>query len=156
MRTHPFQPSLRALALWALLAASAPVLAADPAAPLPAWEQLSATQREQLIAPVRERWNAEPAQRARMLNHAQRWQQMTPEQRQRAHRGMKRWEHMNPEQRGQTRALFSKMRTLEPEQRLELKAKWRAMTPEQRKAWVQANPPPPSRRGDTPARPPRD
>ena len=69
---------LRALALCLLLAVAAPALAADPAAPLPAWEQLSAAQREQLIAPMRERWNAEPAQRARMLNHAQRWKQMSP------------------------------------------------------------------------------
>lgn len=139
---------LHALALWTLLAMTAPALAVDPATSLPTWDQLSAAQREQLIAPMRERWNAEPAQRQRMLDHAQRWQQMTPEQRQRAHRGMKRWEHMSPEQRTQMRALYAKMRTLPPEQRGELKARWRTMTPEQRQQWVQDNP--------APARQPRE
>ncbi len=143
-RPHPFAP-YRA-AMLALLAAflTAPAFASDPAAPtLPAWDQLSAAQREQLIAPVRERWNAEPAQRGRMLQHAQRWQQMTPEQRQEAHHGMRRWEHLNPEQRVQMRALFERMRGLPPEQRSALKQQWKQMTPEQRRAWVQANPPKP-------------
>ena len=141
-RLHPVA-SCR-IALLALLAAlsTAPAFAADlPAAALPAWEQLSAAQREQLIAPVRERWNGEPAQRARMLQHAQRWQQLTPEQRRHARHGMKRWEHLNPAQRTQMRALYERMRSLDPEQRLALKQQWKQMTPEQQHAWVEANPP---------------
>jgi len=62
----------------------------------PAWEQLSAAERDLLTAPIRERWNSNPGERARMLEHAQRWQAMTPEQRKRAHHGMKRWSHMDP------------------------------------------------------------
>ena len=139
---------------FALMIASAPVLAADPPAapakPLPAWEQLTPAQRDALIAPVRDRWNTQPDARARMFERAQRWQQMTPEQRQRARHGMQRWESMSPEQREQTRALFAKMRTLDEPQRKELKAKWRAMSPDERRAWVQANPPP----ADMPAGPP--
>ena len=144
MRTARFHNSR--IALLAVLAtfSAAPAFASDPpAATLPAWEQLSAAQREQLIAPVRERWDAEPAQRARMLRHAQRWQQMTPEQRREARHGMRRWEHLNPEQRVQTRALFERMRGLPPGQRSALKQQWKQMTPEQRRAWVQANPPKP-------------
>lgn len=141
-----FSFSRRALlpaVLTTLLIAAVPAFAADPvvpAKPLPAWDQLTPQQRELLIAPVRERWNAQPDDRARMLERAQRWQQMTPEQRQRARHGMQRWEHMNPEQREQMRALYGKMRSLDDEQRKALKAQWRAMTPEQRRAWVQANP----------------
>ncbi len=145
----------RVLAL-ALLIASAPLFAADPPAPakpLPAWEQLTPAQRETLIAPMRERWNAQPDERTRMLERAQRWQQMTPEQRQRARHGMHRWESMTPEQREQTRALFAKMRTLDQPQRKALKAQWRAMTPEERRVWVQANPAPADM---PPGRPPRD
>ena len=96
------------------------------AAAMPAWEQLSPAQRELLVAPIRERWNANPDERARMYEHAQGWQSMTPEQRARARHGMHRWERMDPERREQMRALFEKMR---------------AMSPEQRRAWVQANPP---------------
>lgn len=138
---------IRVLAPLALVFATLPAFAADPpatptATTLPAWEQLTPAQREQLIAPIRERWNSEPDQRQRMLDRAQRWKQMTPEQRERAHRGMKRWEHMSPEQRDQTRALYAKMRALPPVEREALKARWRQMTPEQRSEWVKANPPP--------------
>ena len=134
------------LSSWLLLAclATGPAFAAAPpsTSPLPAWDQLSAAQREQLMAPVRERWNAEPAQRQRMLERAQRWQQLTPDERTRAHRGMKRWEHMSSEQRIQARALYGHMRTLAPAEREAFRAKWKAMTPEQKKTWLQAHPAP--------------
>lgn len=154
----PVSPFLRHAMAVSLLAASLPVFAADPPALLPTWEQLTPAQRETLIAPMRDRWNSQPDDRQRMLERAQRWEQMTPEQRQHARHGMQRWESMNPEQREQTRALFAKMRTLDEPQRKALKAQWRTMTPDQRREWVKANPapadmppgPPP------PGRPPRD
>lgn len=126
---------LLVLLTW-LVAAPALAQQATPARTLPAWEQLSAAERDLLIAPVRERWNAKPAERARMLERAQRWQAMTPEQRQKLHRGVQRWEHLNPEQRKQTRALFHEMRQLTPEERQQLRAKWKTMTPEQRQTWL--------------------
>jgi hypothetical protein len=133
---------LRALAPLILVLTTSSAFAADPAPPLPAWEQLTPAQREQLIAPIRERWNSEPEQRQHMLERAQRWSQMTPEQRERAHRGMKRWENLSPEQRDQMRALYGKMRTLPPAERQALKEHFRQMTPEQRRDWVKANPVP--------------
>lgn len=123
------------------LLAAMPALAAPAATPLPAWEQLTPSQRELLIRPVRERWDAEPGKRQRMLEHARRWHEMTPQQRKHARHGMQRWQHLSPEQRGQMRALYSKMKGLAPEQRRALKAQWRQMSAEQRRAWVQANPP---------------
>lgn len=140
--TLHFRLSL-ALALAALLAGTA--LAAEP--PLPDWDQLSAEQRQQLTAPIRARWDAEPEGRARMLEHAKRWETMTTAQREHARHGMARWQHMSPEQRSEARALYRKMRTLEPAERTELKEQWRVMSPQQRKAWVEANPAPP-RTGD--------
>jgi hypothetical protein len=113
---------------------------AGPAA-MPAWEQLTPAQRELLLAPLRDRWNANPAERARMYGHAQRWQQMDPAQRRSARRGMHRWEHMDPEHRRTMRALFWQMRKLDDHQRSALRERWHAMTPEQRRAWVQAHPP---------------
>jgi hypothetical protein len=156
MRTvSPLSRMTRVAAVLALLVAASPVFAADPpkdagtvpAKPLPAWEQLTPAQREQLIAPVRERWNNQPEERQRMLERAERWQEMTPEQRKQARHGMKRWEHMSPEQREQMRALYAKMRGMDETQRAALKAQFRAMTPEQRRAWVQANPAPPEKDG---------
>lgn len=141
---HPVRLACATAVALLMLVGGAPVFAADQAAtaqaPLPAWEQLTPAQREQLIAPTRERWNsASPEHRQRMFEHAHRWQSMSPEDRKRAHRGMRRWEHMSPEKREEMRALFEKMRTLPPEQRTALKKQWRAMTPEQRKAWLEQN-----------------
>jgi hypothetical protein len=121
--------------------ASPPRAAEADATPMPAWEQLTQAQRDALIAPVRARWNDNPEKRARMYEHARRWQDMSPEQRERAHRGMKRWRHMDPEQREQARALFQQMRGMSPEQRKELRDRWHKMTQEQRRQWVEHNPP---------------
>lgn len=108
---------------------------------LPAWEQLAPAQRELLIAPLRERWDANPDERARMYGHAERWRSMTPEQRARARRGLGHWEHMDPARRREMRALFEKMRAMSPEQRKALRDQWHGMTQAQRNAWVEANPP---------------
>ena len=137
----------RPFRLFALLLALAPLtVAAQPPAPaeapLPAWEQLSAEQRETLLAPVRERWNrSSPERRAQMLEHARRWQAMTPEQREHARKGMHRWHDLPPEKRHQAQALFEHSRGLPADERKALMQRWKAMTPEQRKAWVEAHPP---------------
>ncbi len=108
---------------------------------MPAWEQLSPTQRDLLVAPIRERWNSNPDARGRMFQHAQRWRQLSPEQREEAHKGQGRWETMPPDQRQTMRALFQKTRDMTPEQRRTLRQQWRAMTPEQRRAYVGQNRP---------------
>ena len=131
--------------LLALLLALAPLAAsaqANAAADLPAWDQLTAEQRELLLAPVRERWNrSEPDRRAHMLEHARRWHAMTPEQREHARHGMKRWRNLPPEKRHQARALFEHTRAMPEAERRAMIQRWKAMTPEQRKAWVEAHPP---------------
>lgn len=105
---------------------------AAPARSYPAWEQLSAAEKETLVAPIRERWNSSPGARARMMEHARRWQLMTPEQRGRAQRGMHRWHRMDPEQRAHSRVLYGDLGAMTPEQRRSLRAKWKTLTPEQR------------------------
>jgi hypothetical protein len=120
----------------------APAPVAQAAQPvLPAWDQLTPAQRELLVAPLRERWDSNPGERARMYGHAERWHSMTPEQRARARRGLGHWEHMDPARRREMRALFEKMRTMSPEQRKALRDQWHGMTQAQRSAWVEANPP---------------
>lgn len=129
--------------VFALALTTASAFAAPPSpATLPAWDQLSPAQRDLVIAPLRDRWNADPQMRTRLFEHAQRWQQLTPEQRARMRHGLGKWEHMDPQQREAMRALFHKMRNLTPEQRTSLREKWRNMTPQQRHDWIEANRPP--------------
>ena len=128
--------------LLALAPLSAFAQQAPAAAALPAWDQLSAEQRELLLGPVRDRWNrSAPEDRRDMLDHARRWQSMTPEQREHARHGMKRWRGMPPEKREEARALFEHIRPLPDAERKAMLERWKAMTPEQRKAWVEAHPP---------------
>ncbi len=77
-------------------------------ATLSSWEQLSPTQREELIGPLRERWNSQPQARARILGNARRWQQLNPDQRLRAQKGLERLEQMTPEQRRQAREAYQR------------------------------------------------
>jgi hypothetical protein len=140
----PMTPSLLGIALLAMAGVAA---AASPAAdtPLPAWEQLTPAQREQLIAPIRDRWNAEPEQRRRLLLHAQRWQTLSPDQRKRARHGVKRWQQMDPGHREQMRAVFDHLRAMPEPERAVFMRKWRAMSAEQKRAWLQAHPAPAER-----------
>lgn len=127
------------LAVAALLSA-APLASHAQAAPsaLPDWDHLTPAQRELLVAPLRDRWNADPAVRPGMLRHAERWRTLTPEQRLKARRGMQRFQRMAPAEREQARAAFDRFRQLPPEERKAMREKLRAMTPEQRRAWLQA------------------
>lgn len=104
--------------------------------PPPQWEQLSPAQREMVIAVLRDRWNDNPRDRARMLKHAERWKTMTPEQRRKAHRGMHRWASMKPEERQRMRALYDESKGMSPQEREALRQKLQAMTPEQRREWL--------------------
>ncbi len=119
-----------------LLAAGLPLAA--HAEPLPAWEQLTEQQRQHLLAPVRERWNAaSPEQRQRMYDRARRWEALSPDQRRQAREGMNRFERMSPQQREQARVLFQQMRAMTPAQRDELRARWKQMSAQQRREWVE-------------------
>lgn len=125
------------LALVMLASAPLPALALAQPQTTPAWEQLSPAQREQLTAPLRERWNSQPQARARMLRNAQRWQQLSPQQRQRAQRGLQRLQQMTPQQRQQARAVFRQLRQLPDDERRALRERLKQMTPQQRRAWMQ-------------------
>ena len=141
-------PARLAFAMFAL-AAAAQVFAGPPQGapdrpraqaantpPPPAWEQLTPAQREAIIAVLRDRWNDNPHERARMLQHAERWKAMSPEQRRSAKHGMDRWAGMKPEERQRMRALYEHARHLSPEERAALREKLKNMTPEQRRAWM--------------------
>ena len=148
------------LALPLLLSLATPALAQQSAPPPGNWERLDAAQRELLLQPVRDRWNAaDPEQRQRMLDHARRWRDMPEGERDNARIGMKRFHRLSPEQQAQMRVLFAKTRDMNRQQRREtfalfhamremtasqrqaLRDRWARMTPEQRKAWMRENAP---------------
>lgn len=140
-RNHHATRALRLL-FACLLAAYGAAHAAEPPRELPSWERLSPAQREALSTPIRERWNqAAYEQRLRWLRQAERWQHLTPEERQLARQGMRRYRNADPETREKLRDIFQHMRTLPPEERQALREKWRALSPEQRRAWMQAGGP---------------
>lgn len=137
------------LALVLLLAPAFAVAQDKPATatPLPEWDQLSSAQRNDLIAPLRDRWNSSPDERTRLYERARRWKAMPQDARQRAHHGMQRWEKMSPQQRQHAQALFHAMRDMDEGERKDFLAKWHAMTPQQRTEWVAAHPAPDRKRG---------
>lgn len=104
--------------------------------PPPQWEQLTPAQREMVIAVLRDRWNENPRERARMLKHAERWKTMTAEQRRQARQGMHRWAEMKPEERQRMRALYDESNRMSPQERESLRQKLQSMTPEQRREWL--------------------
>ena len=136
------RPAILALAL---LPAFAFGQSATVATPYPEWDRLTPAQRDALIAPLRERWNRNPDERARMVERAQRWKAMPRDQRERAGHGMQRWEHMTPEQRSEARALFHAMRGMDKDQRKAFMAQWRQKTPQQKTDWLKAHPAPEKR-----------
>src|SRR5690554_6664269 len=134
-------PTLTLPIALALALLAAPALAQSGKSPLPEWDQLEPAQREALVSTVRDRWNDAPDGRERMLHHAERWQQMTTGERERAHHGMKRWRGMSPERREEARALYQRMRGMDAEDREALRERWKGMSSEQRRAWLEQNPP---------------
>ena len=141
-RTIPsrlIRTSFLTLALWPAFAFAQ---AQPTATQYPEWDQLTPTQRDALVAPLRERWNSNPDERSRMVERAQRWKTMPRDQRDRARHGMQRWEGMSPEQRGEARALFHAMRGMAKEQRKAFLADWRMKNPQQRADWLKAHPAP--------------
>lgn len=111
---------------------------------VPAWSELTPEQQEKL-APLRERWDQMPASRRvhaleRMERRA-RWDALTPEQRDRLRHGARNFRDLPPELREKMRASMDVVRQLPEPERRELKQRWRAMDPEQRRQWLEAGGP---------------
>lgn len=109
---------------------------------LPEWDQLTREQRLILITPVRDQWNLNPRDRARMLRHAERWQSMTAEQREQAEEGRRRFEQLTPEQRTRARALYRITRNWSEDERQRFHEKWKRLSDEQQDEWLRRHSPP--------------
>lgn len=111
---------------------------------VPTWAELSPQQQER-FEPLRERWDEMPAsRRVRALERAERharWEALTPEQRERLRHGARNFRDLPPELRQKMRASMQRVHQLPEVERRELKQRWRAMDPEQRRKWLEAGGP---------------
>lgn len=111
---------------------------------VPAWSDLSPKQ-QQALAPLRESWNTLPASRRVMaLERAERrarWEAMTPEQRERMREGMRNYRDLPPPLREKMRESMRVLHALPDAERKALRARWRQLSPEQRRAWLEAGGP---------------
>ncbi|GAB2660192.1 DUF3106 domain-containing protein [Arenimonas aestuarii] len=111
---------------------------------VPTWEELSPEQRKYLGRHEAD-WDTLPAsRRVHALERAERrarWEAMPPEQRERIRKGMRNYRDMSPEQREKMRESMRVMRSLPAEQRDALARQWRALDPEQRRAWLETGGP---------------
>ena len=135
------------LVAWILLAVAG-TASAQQAAPASTaalsldWSTLTPADREALLEPIRERWDrATPEQRQRMLDRARFWSGLSPEQKRMARTGADRYRQTNQEQRGRLRAVWQNMQALPPAQREEVRKTWESLTPQQRRAWLEAGGP---------------
>jgi hypothetical protein len=111
---------------------------------VPAWKDLTPTQREQL-APMAEQWDTMPASRRvralERLERKARWEAMTPEERDRIREGARNFRDLPPELREKMRISMATMRGLPEDERKQLFALWRGMDPAQRRAWLETGGP---------------
>lgn len=111
---------------------------------VPSWNELSPEQRKHLERHEAD-WDTLPAsRRVHALERAERrarWEAMPPEQRERVRRGMRIYRDLSPAQREQMRESLRVMRGLPAEQRQALADQWRAMSPQQRRAWLETGGP---------------
>lgn len=98
----------------------------------PAWNSLTAAQK-QVLAPLQRDWSSiEPARRQKWLEVAARYPQMPQDERERLQARMSEWARMTPAQRGAARQQFQEARRVSDEER---QARWQAyqsLPPEER------------------------
>lgn len=111
---------------------------------VPSWEELSPEQRRYL-GHHKDDWDTLPAsRRVHALERAERrarWEAMPADQRERIREGMRNYRDLSPALREKARESMRLMRSLPEAQREELRKQWRSMSPEQRRAWLEAGGP---------------
>ncbi|HMB55727.1 MAG TPA: DUF3106 domain-containing protein [Arenimonas sp.] len=107
----------------------------------PAWKELNPQQQTDLGS-FAARWDRMPeARRAQILQRYERWKALPPEKRAALRQGAQNFQQMSPDQRQKLRSSLQAMRTMPPEQQRELRQQWQALTPEQRREWLDAGGP---------------
>ena len=115
-----------------------------PPADVPRWADLS-PDRQQRLERLRDRWEAmPPAKRVRVLHRLQRhdrWLAHDPAERERLRAGARNFREMPPALKATMRASFVALQRLPEAEREALQARWRALSPEARRAWLEAGGP---------------
>ncbi|KFN51073.1 DUF3106 domain-containing protein [Arenimonas composti] len=111
---------------------------------VPRWDELDA-ERQRQLEHLRETWDQLPASRRalaleRIERHA-RWRALSPEERERLREGARNFHDLSPELREKMRTSFHVVNALPAPEREHLLARWRAMDPQQRRAWLEAGGP---------------
>ena len=132
--------------LLALLLAVSPSAWATPrdvpvGVKVPAWAELNAGQRADL-ARFAEHWDQMPAsRRVQILERYERWKAMPEERREALREGAQNFQEMSPGQRQKMRLSLQTVRTLPPPEQRALRQRWQSMSPQQRRAWLDAGGP---------------
>ena len=133
---------------------SAPAANDAPRQPI-AWSSLSSAQ-QRMLAPLQGQWDRmKPGRQRHLAQNAERWAALPPAHQQQIRERLTRWAAMTPEQRRQLREnarafrnltpaerakvseAFRKFQSLSPAERRALRARWRAMPPQQRMRWAE-------------------
>ena len=113
------------------------VAAPPPGVRVPAWNELSEAQRRDM-AHLSARWDGLPAwRRVQILERWQRWQAVPPEQRETLRRGEANYRSLSPRLRAQMRRSLAAVSRLPPAEQRRLRARWRELDPEGRRAWLE-------------------
>jgi len=101
------------------------------------WDQLKPG-RQQHLAQNAERWaTLPPAHQQQIRERLARWAAMTPEQRRQLRENARAFHNLTPEERAKVSEAFRKFQSLSPAERRALRARWRAMPPQQRMHWAE-------------------
>ena len=115
-----------------------------PPADVPRWADLT-PDRQRRLAHLRDRWEAmPPAKRVRVLHRLQRhdrWLALDPAERERLRAGARNFREMPPALKATMRASFVALQRLPEAERGPLLARWRSLSPEARRAWLEAGGP---------------
>jgi hypothetical protein len=110
--------------------------ATPPGVRVPAWKELDAGQRADL-ASFAGRWDRLPAsRRVQILERYDRFKSLPPEKQTALREGAINFQQMSPPQRQKMRESLQALRTLPPDEQRDLRRQWQAMTPEQRRTWL--------------------
>lgn len=130
--------------LLAIVCMAAPTVAAaaiPPGVTVPAWNDLSSEQQVEL-ATYAERWDRMAAsRRVKILERYERWKGMPPPEREVLREGARNFREMSPALREKMRLSMNAVHELPVEQQRQLRRRWRSLTPQQRREWLEGGGP---------------
>ena len=126
-----------ALLLAAVCAATAEAATVPTGVKVPAWSELNSQQQADLSM-FAKRWDRMAAsRRVALLERQARWKDMPPPERKMLREGARNFHEMSPELKEKMRTSISAVRKLPEADQRQLRQQWRALDPQQRRAWLE-------------------